>query len=175
MIIESYPIERIRDEFPALQRIEQNHFVAYFDSPGGTQVAKSVIDAMSTYMKNGVGNLGSVNPTSRETAMIVNDAREHAAALLGTKKENIAFGANMTTLSFQIANALSKSWKNTKGNIVVTEMDHHANIDPWMMAAQSAKLTIQKIKLNTDTKTLNIKHIKSVINEETKLVAIGLA
>src|SRR5690625_6615268 len=88
-----FPIDTIRDEFQAMQRIENGHFVSYFDAPGGTQIAKSVVDAMGTYMKNGVANVGSVSPTSRETAVIVNNAREHAATLLGANKENIVFGA----------------------------------------------------------------------------------
>src|SRR5690625_6652941 len=71
-----FPIDTIRDEFQAMQRIENGHFVSYFDAPGGTQIAKSVVDAMGTYMKNGVANVGSVSPTSRETAVIVNNARE---------------------------------------------------------------------------------------------------
>src|SRR5690625_1643215 len=140
MVLKRYPIEQIREEFPALQRIERDHFVGYFDGPGGTQVAKSVIEAMATYMKNGVSNLGGSYPTAMETAFLVNDAREHAAILLGAKKENIAFGANMTTLAFRIARSLSRQWKNGQGNIVVTEMDHHANIDPWVTAAQTKNM-----------------------------------
>lgn len=168
-----YPIEQVREEFPALQRIENDHFVAYFDGPGGTQVARSVIEAIATYMKNGVANLGGVYPTSQETAMIVDEAREHVAVLLGTKKENIAFGANMTSLAFKVARAISRNWN--QGNIVVTEMDHHANIDPWVTAATDKNLTINKIPLNKETKTLNYDDLTALINEDTKLVAIGLA
>ena len=168
-----YPIEQVREEFPALQRIENDHFVAYFDGPGGTQVARSVIEAIATYMKNGVANLGGVYPTSQETAMIVDEAREHVAVLLGTKKENIAFGANMTSLAFKVARTISRNWD--QGNIVVTEMDHHANIDPWVTAATDKTLTINKIPLNKETKTLNYDDLTALINEDTKLVAIGLA
>ena len=168
-----YPIEQVREEFPALQRIENDHFVAYFDGPGGTQVARSVIAAIATYMKNGVANLGGVYPTSQETAMIVDEAREHVAVLLGTKKENIAFGANMTSLAFKVARTISRNWD--QGNIVVTEMDHHANIDPWVTAATDKNLTINKIPLNKETKTLNYDDLTALINEDTKLVAIGLA
>src|SRR5699024_9927311 len=133
MFFDWYPIERIREEFPALQRIENDYFVGYFDGPGGTQVARSVIEAVATYMKNGVANLGGAYPTSKETSILVDEAREHVATLLGAEKKNIAFGANMTSLAFTIARAISRDW--TDGNIVVTEMDHHANIDPWITAA----------------------------------------
>jgi len=175
MVLKRYPIEQIREEFPALQRIERDHFVGYFDGPGGTQVAKSVIEAMATYMKNGVSNLGGSYPTAMETAFLVNDAREHAAILLGAKKENIAFGANMTTLAFRIARSLSRQWKNGQGNIVVTEMDHHANIDPWVTAAQTKNMQIHYLKVNPETKTLDLDSLEKVINNKTKLVAIGLA
>lgn len=173
MELEWYPIEQVREEFPALQRIENDHFVAYFDGPGGTQVARSVIEAIATYMKNGVANLGGVYPTSKETAMIVDEAREHVAILLGTNKKNIAFGANMTSLAFKVARAISRDWDH--GNIVVTEMDHHANVDPWVTVAVEKDLTVNKITLNKDTKTLNYDQLTELINEETKLVAIGLA
>src|SRR5690625_203541 len=138
MVINDYPIEQIRESFPSLQRIEKDYFVGYFDGPGGTQVTKSVIEAMSNYMKHGVANLGGEHPTSKETESIVNVAREHVATLLGTNQENIVFGANMTTLSFRIARSLRNTWGNETGNIVVTEMDHHANIDPWITAVQDS-------------------------------------
>src|SRR5699024_9602046 len=121
MATENYPIEQIREAFPALQRIENDYFAAYFDGPGGTQIAKSVIEAMSNYMKNGVANLGGESPTSKETERIVQQARESVAILLGTDTDNIVFGANMTTLTFRVARALCQSWAGESGNIVVTE------------------------------------------------------
>jgi len=174
MVFDWYPIERIREEFPALQRIENDYFVGYFDGPGGTQVARSVIEAVATYMKNGVANLGGAYPTSKETSILVDEAREHVATLLGAEKKNIAFGANMTSLAFTIARAISRDW--TDGNIVVTEMDHHANIDPWITAAKEKNLSINEITLHKESKTvLDYEQITEVITEETKLVAIGLA
>jgi len=175
MVIDMYPIEKIREQFPALQRIEKDYFVGYFDGPGGTQVAKSVIEAMANFMKNGVSNLGGSYPTAMETAFQVDEAREYAATLLGTEKQNIAFGANMTTLTFRIARALSENWIKNEGNIVVTEMDHHANIDPWLTAAKSKGLAIHTIKLDNKTKTLDLETLEETITEQTKLVAIGLA
>src|SRR5690625_884309 len=130
MPIHSFPIDEIRDEFQAMQRIENGHFVSYFDAVGGTQIAKSVVDSMVTYMKNGVANVGGVSPTSRETAVIVNNAREHVASLLGANKENIVFGPNMTSLACQISKVISKQWE-ANDNIVITEMDHQANVEPW--------------------------------------------
>src|SRR5690625_366951 len=108
MLMSSFPVEDIREEFLALQRIENGHFVRYFDAAGGTQVARSVVDAMTTYMKNGVAHLGGVYPTSRETAAIVYRARESAAQLLGTNKESIVFGANMSSMAMLLSCLLSQ-------------------------------------------------------------------
>jgi len=170
-----FPIEQIREEFPALQRIEKDYFVGYFDGPGGTQVAKSVISAMATYMKNGVSNLGGTYPTALETGFVVEEAREHAAILLGADKENIAFGSNMTSLAFRVSRAVSEKWAQSRGNIVITEMDHHANVDPWITAARTKNLAIHTIKVNSDSKTLDLSTLEKLITKETKLVAIGLA
>lgn len=174
-LVEQYPIEKIREQFPALQRIEHDHFVAYFDGPGGTQVAGRVIDAMANYMKNGVANLGGTYSTAMETVFLVEEARQHVATLLGAKKENIAFGANMTTLAFRLARALSNEWERDQGNIVVTEMDHHANIDPWVTAAQEKGVGIRYIPFAKETNTLQFDKLDKMITEDTKLVAVGLA
>lgn len=175
MATENYPIEQIREAFPALQRIENDYFAAYFDGPGGTQIAKSVIEAMSNYMKNGVANLGGESPTSKETERIVQQARESVAILLGTDTDNIVFGANMTTLTFRVARALCQSWAGESGNIVVTEMDHHANIDPWISAVNNSMISVRTIQVNPQKKTLDYTDIEASITEDTKLVAIGLA
>lgn len=174
MPIDSFPIDKIRDEFQAMQRIENGHFVSYFDAAGGTQIAKSVVDAMVTYMKNGVANLGGVSPTSRETALIVNNAREHVSSLLGTNKENIVFGANMTSLACQISQSISKHWK-ANDNIVVTEMDHQANINPWKNVANEKGVHVNTIPVDARSKTLNYNNLDILINDKTQLVAIGLA
>lgn len=171
----NYPIEQIREAFPALQRIENDYFAAYFDGPGGTQIAKTVIEAMSNYMKNGVANLGGESPTSKETEAIVHQARESVATLLGANRENIVFGANMTTLTFRVARALCKTWGDEGGNIVVTEMDHHANIDSWISAVEGSNTSVRTIQVDAQKKTLDYENIEASITEDTKLVAIGLA
>ncbi len=171
----TYPIEKVRNMFPALKRTVNELPVAYFDGPGGSQVAGPVIRAVSEYMQKGVANLGGTYVTSRETRQIVERARASSAALLGSDCENIAFGANMTTLAFRIARALSREWREGKGNIVVTELDHHANVDPWKTAAEEKGLDVRTIQLNPDTLTLDDGKVDEVIDEQTELVAIGLA
>lgn len=168
-------IEHVREQFPSLQRIENNQFVAYFDGPGGTQVAKRVIDAMHAYMSNGVANVGGVFPTAIETEQIVQNAREHVAEFIGADANEIVFGENMTSLAFRIARLISQEWHESDGNIVITEMDHHANIDPWVTAAEEADIDVHTIKLNPQSLTLDLSHLDTIINEKTKLVAISLA
>lgn len=175
MAEQPYPIEKIREEFPAVQRIENDYFVGYFDGPGGTQVTKTVIESMSNYMKNGVANKGGESCTSKETETIITQARASVATLLGTEQQNIAFGENMTTLAFRIAHALEKMWGNNSGNIVITEMDHHANRDPWISAVKNSPIEIHSIPVDSTTNTLNIDHLEHIITNDTKLVAIGLA
>lgn len=172
---QSYPIEKIREEFPAMQRIENNYFVGYFDGPGGTQVTKTVIEAMSNYMKNGVANNGGESCTSKETEHIVTQAREAIATLLGTEQQNIVFGENMTSLTFRIARTLQRMWGNSNGNIVITEIDHHANRDPWISAVEDLPIDVHSIPVNPTTKTLDTTHLEHIITKDTKLVAIGLA
>lgn len=175
MSIKTYPLQKVREAFPSLSRTYNGYGVAYFDGPGGTQVAKSVIDAMASYMKGGVANLGGAYTTSQETAQLVDKARSSAATLLGAETSEIVFGANTTTLAFRIARALSREWKADEGHVVVTELDHHANIDPWVTAAYDKGIDVRTIPLNTDTLQLDYDVANKLINEETKLVAIGLA
>src|SRR5699024_9550005 len=106
---------------------------------------------------------------------LVNKAREMAATLLGASKNEIIFGANTTTLAFRIARAMSREWKAGEGNIVVTELDHHANVDPWVTAADDKEVGVRAIPLNTETLELDYAVADQLIDEQTKLVAVGLA
>lgn len=170
-----FPIDAIREDFPALLRTYNGYPVAYFDGPGGTQVASPVIEQIMRYMEGGVANLGGVYTTSEETSQIVDHARLTAATLLGADAKEIVFGANTTTLAFRIARSISKDWQPKMGNIVVTELDHHANIDPWVTAAQDKGLEVRSIPVLKDTLTLDLEQAEKMIDEETKLIAIGYA
>lgn len=173
--MDTYPIDKIRDEFPALQRIENDSFVAYFDGPGSTQVARGVIDAMTTYMKTGVANPGGVYKTTRETAMILSSARDHVASLVGSTKESIVFGPNMSTLAYKIARTLGAKWDDETKNIVVTELDHNANVEPWATVAKEKGLHINVLEVKPKTKTLDLADINKLINDNSVLVAISMA
>ena len=124
------PVEDIRRCFPALARTHNGHLVAYLDGPGGTQVPQAVVEAMSDYLYHHNANTHWAYPTSEETDEMIDSARRALADFLNADPTEIAFGANMTTLTFHLARALGGGYKRND-EILVTELDHHANIAPW--------------------------------------------
>src|SRR6184192_2943201 len=120
----------IRQQFPALARVHNGHPVAYFDGPGGTQVPRMVVEAMNDYLFHHNANTHWAYPTSEETDAIIDSARSVLADFLNATPVEIVFGPNMTTLTFHLAQALAREY-GPDDEIVVTELDHHANIAPW--------------------------------------------
>ena len=170
----TFDVKAVRDQFPALGRTHNGRGVVYFDGPGGSQVARQAIDAMSGYMERGGANLHGVFPTSTETEEILANTRRAAADFLGAAPDEVAFGANMTTLTFAVARALAREW-DRDSEIVVTELDHRANVDPWLSAAEEQGARVRWIRVDPETLTLDENDLEQNINERTKLVAIGLA
>jgi cysteine desulfurase family protein (TIGR01976 family) len=170
----TFDARAVREQFPALARTHNGRGAVYLDGPGGSQVAKPAIDAVSRYMERGGANLHGAFPTSIETEEILRDTRQAAADFLGARAEEVAFGANMTTLTFAISRALSRTW-DSEAEIVATEIDHRANVDPWLLAAAERGVRVRWIRVNPETLTLEGEDIDGVINERTKLVAVNLA
>lgn len=170
----AFPIQAVREQFPALRRTYHGKPVAYFDGPGGSQVIKSAIDAIAGYMERGGANLHGSFPSSWETEEIIAGSKQAVADFLNVQPNEVAFGANMTTLTIAIANALGKQF-NAGDEIVVTEMDHRANVDPWLLMAQDRGLKVRWIPVDTEALTLDLRALDQLINEKTKVVAIGLA
>jgi cysteine desulfurase family protein (TIGR01976 family) len=169
-----FPIEEVRNQFPALNRTYNGLNAIYMDGPGGSQVVKSAIDAMVAYMSNGGANLHGEFPTSRETEQHIESAREAIADLVGAKPNEVAFGQNSTSIMFSVARALGRGWTN-KDNIVVTEMDHRSNVDSWATAAYDSNTEVRFIPVDPETLTLDITKLEELIDENTKLVAVTLA
>ena len=168
------PVDHIRDAFPALRRIHAGNPVAYFDGPGGTQVPRAVVDAMADYLFHHNANTHWSFPTSEETDAIVLAARAALADFLNAAPNEIAFGANMSTLTFHLARALGRSY--ARGDeIVVTELDHHANIAPWRALEQERGITIRVVRMIPETGQLDWEHFAAQLNSRTKLVAVGAA
>ncbi|HID53900.1 MAG TPA: aminotransferase class V-fold PLP-dependent enzyme, partial [Anaerolineae bacterium] len=124
----------LRRKFPALRLEVNGETAVYLDGPGGTQTPQSVIDAMSDYLESGSSNLGGFFHTSEETGKVVAAARQAMADMLNARPEEIAFGQNMTSLTFSFSRALARTWQ-PGDEIIVTRLDHDANISPWLMAA----------------------------------------
>ena len=167
-------VNDIRKHFPALERVHNGYPVAYFDGPGGTQVPRYVVEQMSDYLYHHNANTHWAYPTSAETDAAIEHAREVCAEFLNASPTEIVFGANMTTLTFHLSRALSLNYK-AGDEIVVTELDHHANIDPWRRLALERDVTIRTVRMDTATGQLNWDDLERFVGPKTKLLAIGAA
>jgi cysteine desulfurase family protein (TIGR01976 family) len=165
-------LESIRAQFPALARTHNGHPIAYFDAPGGTQVPRVVAEAMTDYLFHHNANTHWPYPTSEETDAIITGAREAMADLLNADANEIAFGANMTTLTFHLARTLGRMWSEGD-EVIVTELDHHANVAPWRALQIDRGIVIRSAKLDCDRSQIDYDHLASLVNDNTKLIAIG--
>ena len=168
-------ISGLRAMFPALSREINGKPAVFFDGPAGTQVPQSVIDAISSYLASSNANHGGLFATSRVSDEILEQAHRDAAWMLGAKDAFcVAFGANMTSLTFSLSRALARTWK-PGDEIVVTRLEHDANFTPWALAARDAGATIRMVDIHPEDCTLDLDDFRSKINENTKLVAVGCA
>jgi cysteine desulfurase family protein (TIGR01976 family) len=163
----------IRSQFPALGRIVDGHPAAYLDGPGGTQVPQQVIDAMAGFMERGGSNLGGPFATSHETLHTLSEARKAGADLLGARPSEIVFGQNMTSLTFSISRSLAATW-SAGDNIVVTKLDHDANITPWVMAAADRGIEVRWVDFDPDG-PLDYEGLVAALDGRTRLVAATAA
>src|SRR5437667_11567101 len=168
------PVEEIRRCFPALARTHNGYPVAYFDGPGGTQVPRLVVEAMNDYLYHHNANTHWAYPTSEETDAIIDSARNVLADFLNASPAEIVFGANMSTLTFHLARALAREY-GPDDEIVVTELDHHANIAPWRTLEKECGLKVRTVKMIPQMGELDWDDFSRQLTRHTKLVAIGAA
>jgi cysteine desulfurase family protein (TIGR01976 family) len=167
-------VETIRAQFPALERKQSGTPIAYFDGPGGTQVPISVVEAVTDYLYHHNANTHWHYPTSAETDVMMMRARETMAEFVGGAAEEIVFGANATTLAFHVSRALLP--QITAGDeIVLTELDHHANVGPWQALARESGGTLRVVKMDCKTGTLDWDDFERTVTKRTKLIAVGAA
>jgi cysteine desulfurase family protein (TIGR01976 family) len=164
----------IRRQFPALKRRHGGLPVAHFDGPGGTQTPKAVITAVSDYLAHHNANTHWAFPTSVETDATLAGARQIVGDFLNASPAEIAFGANMTTLTFHLARALGRGW-GPGDEIVVTELDHHGNVAPWESLVQERGITLRTLPINLEAGSLDLPQLESLLSPRTRLVAIGAA
>jgi cysteine desulfurase family protein (TIGR01976 family) len=167
-------LKELRQHFPALQRVHRGRPVAYFDGPGGTQVPSAVAEAMSDYLLHHNANTHWSFPSSQETDAMIAEARSALADFLNASPNEVVFGANMTTLTFHLARALGRGWGPTD-EIVITELDHHANVAPWRALEKERGLTIRVARIIPETGQLDWSDLERQLNRRTKLVALGAA
>lgn len=170
-----FDVTALRAQFPALQRRVAGQQSIYLDGPGGTQTPERVIEAMAGYLRRGSSNLGGPFVTSHETDAVVEAARVAIADLLGARRpEEIVFGQNMTSLTFSASRAIARTWQ-PGDEIIVTRLDHDANIAPWLLAAEDRGVTVRWLDFRPDDCTLALDELAGLLNERTRLVAVNYA
>ena len=167
-------VDAIRRHFPALERAHGAHRVAYFDGPGGTQVPREVVDAMADYLFNHNANTHWLYPTSAETDAAIEHARVTVADFIGAAPNEISFGLNMTTLTYHVSRAVAPRLERGD-TVIVTELDHHANIAPWTRLASERGVNVRWVRMHPETGTLDWDDLERAITPGAKLVAIGAA
>ncbi|HEX2370165.1 MAG TPA: cysteine desulfurase-like protein [Acidimicrobiia bacterium] len=166
--------ETLRPLFPALGRTLNGQQVAYLDGPGGTQVPETVIEAMADYLRQGGSNLGGGFASSDASEATVAAARSAVSDLVGADPAAVAFGQNMTSLTFALSRALARTW--SKGDrVVVTQLDHDANVTPWAVAAEERGVAVDRALIRLEDGTLDYEHLESLLDNRTRLVAVTAA
>ena len=162
----------IRSQFPALLREENGTPVAWFDGPGGSQVPQSVIDAISSFLIRGGSNHGGAFAASRDSEEAHEQARAAVGDLFGTRDDDyVVFGMNMTSLNFALSRALSADW-GPGDEVVVTRLDHDANVSPWLRAAADRGATVKSVPFDTVTYRLDLERLEAAVSSRTRVVAI---
>jgi cysteine desulfurase family protein (TIGR01976 family) len=164
----------VRTQFPSLAQTVNGHPAAFLDGPGGTQVPQRVIDAISGYLSHDNANTAGAYATSRHTDAMIARARGAMADFLHCGADEIVFGPNMTTLTFAISRAIGRELK-AGDEILVTRLDHDANVSPWTTMAEDRGITVRWAEFNVADCTLDMSDLASKINKNTKLVALGYA
>jgi cysteine desulfurase family protein (TIGR01976 family) len=164
----------VRSQFPSLSQTVNGHPAVFFDGPGGTQVPQRVIDAISHYLAADNANTGGAYATSRNTDATIARARAAMADFLHCGADEVAFGPNMTTLTFAISRAIGREL-GPGDEILATRLDHDANVSPWLAMAEDRGVTVRWAEIHDEDCTLDLADLSSKINDRTKIVAVGYA
>jgi len=171
----AFPIDSVRAQFPALRREVAGRPAIFFDGPAGSQAPGRVAEAVSDYLLHRNANHGGPFATSQESDAMLAEAHRAVADFLGAgSAAEVSFGANMTTLTFALGRALARTWK-AGDEIIVSRLDHDANVSPWELAARDAGAVVEYIGVRPDDCTLDLDDLRSALGERTRLVAVGAA
>jgi len=174
MTASSLDLAWVRSQFPSLNQTVSGHPAAFLDGPGGTQVPQRVIDAISAYLSRDNANTGGAYSTSRHTDAMIARARGAMADFLHCGGDEVVFGPNMTSLTFAISRAIGRELK-PGDELLVTRLDHDANVSPWLAMAEDRGLTVRWAEIHDEDCTLDLADLTSKINKKTRLVAVGYA
>ncbi len=170
-----FDLHRVRSQFPSLHITDHGKPRIFLDNPGGTQVAKQVVERMNHYLLHNNANHGGAFRTSIDSDEVLHEAHSAMADMLNANSpDEIIFGANMTTLTFSVSRALGR-WLKPGDEIVVTRLDHDADITPWTMMAEDRGVVVRWVDVREEDCTLDMADFESQINERTKIVACGYA
>jgi len=169
--MDQYDVAAARSRFPALQEGARGAGGVDLDGPAGTQVPGTVIEAMADVHRLGISNLGGGFPTSDAAELITAEARSALADLFNAGPEEIVFGQNMTSLTFSVSRALAKEWAEGD-EIVVTLLDHDANVTPWRLAAAERGVVVRTVPFDAETGLLDPDSVAAVVGPRTRLVAV---
>ena len=166
-------VGRLRQQFPALARRDGQHPTIYFDGPAGTQVPQRVVDAVTRGLVDCNANLGGRFTASRECVAAMERAHSTFADFVNAgRPDEIIFGPNTTTLTLALSRAISSTWSRSD-EIIVSALDHDANVTPWVLAARDRNVTVREIPVRTDDCTLDMAAFNDMLSERTRLVAVG--
>jgi len=164
--------EEIRKHFPALDRVHNGYPVAYFDAAGGTQTPRVVVDAIADYLLNHNANTHWEYPSSHETDAIIESARHAFADFLNASANEIVFGPNTTTMIYHLSRALGRTL-GPGDEIVITELEHHANVAPWQALVTERGLTLKVCQMDPESGQLDWNDFERLVTTKTKVVAFG--
>jgi cysteine desulfurase family protein (TIGR01976 family) len=170
-----FDVQSVRKKFPSLKQTQDGRQVVFFDNPGGTQVPQTVVDAMSRYLLHDNANHGGAYATSRRSDAMIDEAHQAMADMLGAASpDEIVFGPNMTSLTFTLSRAIAH-WLKPGDEVVVTRLDHDANISPWMLLARDTGATLRWVDFRTEDCTLDMDDLERHLSRRTKIVACAYA
>ena len=171
----AFDVAAIRARFPALRREHEGRPVVFLDGPGGTQVPDPVIDAVTGYYRTMNANSGGSFVTSQASDTMANAAHAAVADLLGAAApDEVKFGYNMTTLTFHVSRAIAATFA-AGDEIVVTTLDHEANVSPWRAVAADRGLAVRTVDIHPEDGTLDLESLDAALGPRTRLVAFGYA
>jgi len=169
----TFDLDTIRARFPALSIIDGESPRIYFDNPGGTQVSQDVIDSMSDCLVQSNANVQGYFRTSKKVDELVEQTHEAVADLLNApSRDEIIFGQNMTTLTLHVSRSIGRCFK-PGDEIILSRMDHDANVGPWLMLARDLDLQVRWMPFNTETFEFDLEKLDEVLTDRTKLVCVG--